>query len=57
MSNETKRPITISAIAGLAEQLEADAAKVRGILAQATDGEISPDEAAAALREMGISIF
>jgi plasmid stability protein len=51
------KPITIASIRALAEQLEADAAKVREILRQATEGEINPDQAAAALREQGIAII
>ena len=49
--------ITIERIRALAEQLEADAAKVREILQQASEGKISPAAAAAALRQQGIAIF
>jgi hypothetical protein len=49
--------ITINSIRGLADQLEADAKAVREILAQAEAGDISPEQAAATLKERGIAIF
>ena len=49
--------ITINRLRGLAEQLEADAAKVRDILQRAELGDISPDEATAELKEQGIAIL
>lgn len=49
--------ITLGSIQALAEQLEADAAKVRAIAAQAEAGLISPAQAAAALRKLGIAIL
>ena len=49
--------ITLAALEGLEAQLAEDLAKVREILARATAGEISPAQAADALRETGISIL
>lgn len=53
----TKDNITLAALSGLAEQLAADLTKVREILAQATAGDITPAQAADALRETGIAIL
>ena len=49
--------LTISRIRALAEQLEADAARVREIIEQAEQGDISPEQAAKKLKEMGIAIL
>jgi hypothetical protein len=49
--------ITINKIRALAEQLEADAQATREILILAEEGEVSPDEAAAMLKDHGIAII
>ena len=56
-NNTMNTTLTINSIRGLADQLEADAKAVREILSQAEAGDISPEQAAAMLKERGIAIF
>ena len=56
-NNTMNTTLTINSIRGLADQLEADAKAVREILAQAESGDISPEQAAALLKEQGIAII
>jgi hypothetical protein len=53
----TANTITLGRIQALAEQLEADAAAVRRILAMAQDGDLSPAQAAQQLHNLGIAIL
>ena len=49
--------LTIQGLKTLADQLQQDACAVYDIIRRAEDGEISPDEAEAELKEKGIAIF
>ena len=48
--------MTTNQLQALAEQLEADARAVRQILAAALASEITPEQAKAALYELGITL-
>lgn len=52
----TAATITLGSLQALAEQLEADAARVREILEAAILGDLGPQDAVARLRELGIAI-